>query len=82
MPCGIFIPKSWRLHSVLWALVLFEFPLTVANLALFGIASPNLYRSILRNEGAKMGFNSDDKTELYAAANHRPVNTPVVWKAS
>lgn len=74
-----FIPRQWRLQYVLYALILIEFPFTVANLALFGIASPNLYRSILRSEGAKMGFNSDGLTELYAAANYRPVKTPVVW---
>lgn len=74
-----FIPRQWRLHYVLWALIILEFPFTVANLALFGIASPNLYRTILWTEGGKRGFNSDPSTVLYAAANYRPVKTPIVW---
>jgi hypothetical protein len=79
MPCGIFIPRKWRLHRAVWALIVLEFPFTVANLALFGIASPNLYRTILWEEGGRMGFNSDPTTVLYAYANYRPVKIPVVW---
>lgn len=60
-------------------LLIAEFPFTVANLALFGIASPNLYRTKLWEEGALHGFNSSPKTILYAFANYKPVKTPVVW---
>ncbi|OSS46262.1 hypothetical protein B5807_08275 [Epicoccum nigrum] len=74
-----FIPREWRLARYVWFLILFEFPFTVANLALFGIASPNLYRTILWNEGGKMGFNSDTSTIVYAYANYKPVKTPLVW---
>jgi hypothetical protein len=81
MPCGCFIPRKWRLHKVVWALILLEFPFTVANLALFGIASPNLYRTILWAEGGRRGFNSDPSTVLYAAANYKPVKTPMVWSS-
>jgi hypothetical protein len=76
---GWFITRQWRLQWLLLALIIFEFPFTVANLALFGIASPNLYRTILWAEGGKRGFNSDPSTVLYAAANYRPVKIPVVW---
>jgi hypothetical protein len=74
-----FIPRHWRLPSVLWGLIIFELPFTVANLTLFGIAQPNLYRTILWKQGGDLGFNSDPTTVLYAAANYRPVETPIVW---
>ncbi|KAF2476379.1 uncharacterized protein BDR25DRAFT_252328 [Lindgomyces ingoldianus] len=76
---GFFIPRHWRFPKVIWALLILEFPFTVANLALFGIAAPNLYRTILWQEGGMHGYNSDPSTVLYAAANHRPVKTPLVW---
>ncbi|KAF2867093.1 hypothetical protein BDV95DRAFT_551355 [Massariosphaeria phaeospora] len=76
---GCFIPRDWRYPRAMWALMALEFPLTVANLALFGIASPNLYRTLLWAEGGRRGFNSDPTTVLYAAANYRPVDTPLVW---
>lgn len=61
--------------------MVFELPFTVANLALFGIASPNAYRSILWKEGGLMGFNSDPSTVVYAYANYRPVTIPLIWSA-
>lgn len=73
------IPRSWRLPKVIWLLMIVELPFTVANLALFGIASPNLYRSILWRVGGEMGFNSDPSTIVYAYANYRPVKIPLVW---
>ena len=74
-----FIPRTWRLPKIVWFLMIFELPFTVANLALFGIASPNLYRTILWKEGGKMGYNSDPTTIVYAYANYRPVTIPLVW---
>jgi hypothetical protein len=76
-----FIPKQWRLRNVVFALIILELPFTVANLALFGIASPDLYRTILWRIGGEMGFNSDPKFVLYAYANYRPVTIPLVWSA-
>ncbi|KAF2131833.1 hypothetical protein P153DRAFT_284863 [Dothidotthia symphoricarpi CBS 119687] len=76
---GIYIPRQWRLPRMVWFLIAFELPFTVANLALFGIASPNLYRTILWKEGGKMGYNSDPDTIVYAYANYRPVSIPLVW---
>lgn len=61
--------------------MIFELPFTVANLALFGIASPNLYRTILWSKGGELGFNSSPSTILYAYANYRPVETPLVWSS-
>ncbi|KAF2837811.1 hypothetical protein M501DRAFT_1025117 [Patellaria atrata CBS 101060] len=75
----VFIQKKWRFPKFVWGLVILEFPLTVAALALFGIASPNLYRTKLWQEGADLGFNSDPSIILYAYANYKPIDTPVVW---
>jgi len=61
--------------------MVFELPFTVANLVLFGIASPNSYRTILWREGGARGFNSDPSTVLYSFANYRPVATPLVWSS-
>ncbi|KAF2856503.1 hypothetical protein T440DRAFT_920 [Plenodomus tracheiphilus IPT5] len=77
----LLIPRTWRLSRIVWFLMVFELPFTVANLALFGIASPNLYRTILWKEGGRMGFNSDPSTILYAYANYRPVSIPLIWSA-
>ncbi len=68
-------PNKWPF----WGLVGLELPLTVALLALFGIAAPNLYRTKLWTDGATNGFNSSPTTGLYAAANYRPYTAPKVW---
>ena len=62
-----------------YTLLAIEFPLTVALLALFGIAAPDLYRKKLWQDGADNGFNSDPNTAIYAAANYRPYKTPMPW---
>ena len=76
---SFFIPREWRLSKVIWILLLLEFPFTVADLALFGIAAPNTYRTKLWKEGGEHGFNSDPSTIVYAYANYRPVKIPVIW---
>jgi hypothetical protein len=72
--------KRWRVPAlVLIILIRVEFPLTVATLALFGIADPDTYRTKLWGDGADNGFNSDPSAPLYAAANHLSLNVPLVW---
>src|SRR5271156_4782779 len=68
-------PNKWPFY----VLVVSEFPFTVALLALFGIADPDLYRTLLWQDGADNGFNSNPNAALYAAANYRPYTTPKVW---
>lgn len=68
-------PNIWPF----WVQLTLEFCLTVALLALVGIASPNLYRTKLWGDGADNGFNSSPTAGLYAAANYRPYTTPRVW---
>jgi hypothetical protein len=68
-------PNKWPFY----VLVVSEFPFTVALLALFGIADPDLYRTLLWQDGANNGFNSNPNAALYAAANYRPYATPKVW---
>lgn len=62
-----------------YGLIGIEFCLTVALLALTGIAAPDLYRTKLWQDGADNGFNSSPSAGLYAAANYRPYTTPKVW---
>ena len=68
-------PNKWPFY----AFVLLEGPFTVAILALFGIASPDLYRTKLWQDGSDNGFNSNPNAALYAAANYRPYTPPKVW---
>lgn len=71
----------WR-PAIFWTvigLVISEFPLTVAALALFGIADGNTYRSKLWQDGNLNGFNSSPTAALYAAANHQKYTTPLIW---
>lgn len=56
-----------------------EFPITIVMLTLTGIASHNLYRTLLWQDGADNGFNSAPNEALYAAANYRPFTAPMVW---
>lgn len=58
-----------------------EFPITVVILTLTGIASHNLFRSLLWQDGADNGFNSAPDEALYAAANYRPYTAPMVWSS-
>ena len=70
-------PNKWPFH----VLLILEFPFTVALLALFGIAAPDLYRTLLWQDGSDNGFNSNPNAALYAAANYRPYTTPRVWSS-
>ncbi|MCJ1363181.1 hypothetical protein MMC16_002288 [Acarospora aff. strigata] len=73
------ISRNWKLPKVLISLFALELPLTVAALALFGIASPDTYRTLLWKEGARHGWNSNPNEVIYAAANHRTLTVPMVW---
>lgn len=53
---------------------------TVPALALFGIASPDLYRTTMWQIGYQNGWNSDPREILYAYANYIPLpKIPFVW---
>lgn len=58
-----------------------ELPITIVILTLTGIASHNLYRTLLWQDGADNGFNSAPNEALYAAANYRAYTAPMVWSA-
>ena len=62
-------------------LILFvlELPLSIAALALYGIAQPDLYRTRLWQEGANHGWNSSPNEITYAYANYRPIPNPLSW---
>ena len=70
---------NWRQPKVFTWLCAAEFPMTVACLALFGIADPNTYRTKLWREGYLHGWNSDPADVIYALANYKPVDTPRPW---
>ncbi|USW47334.1 hypothetical protein Slin15195_G006530 [Septoria linicola] len=71
--------KEWRKPKLFVALLVVEFPLTVACLTLMGIAHPNTYRTKLWQNGFDQGLNSAPNSILYDAANWRPVHYPTVW---
>jgi hypothetical protein len=74
------LSRRWKWPKVLIALFVVELAGTVASLALFGIADPDLYRTRLWQVGSDNGFNSSPLQVLYAYANYRPIpKTPFVW---
>ena len=74
------IPRQWRTPKVILGLLVLEVPLTIAALALFGIAQPDLYRTRFWQEGADHGWNSNPNQLIYAIANYRPVTAPLPWR--
>jgi hypothetical protein len=75
-----YLSRKWKWPKVLIALMVFELGGTVAALALFGIADPDLFRTRLWQVGSDYGFNSSPLQILYAYANYRPIpKTPFVW---
>ncbi|KAJ5871357.1 uncharacterized protein N7529_003710 [Penicillium soppii] len=72
-------PKKHRNHKLVLWLMAGEFPITIVMLTLTGIASHNLYRTLLWQDGADNGFNSAPNEALYAAANYRSFTPPMVW---
>ncbi|GFN21473.1 hypothetical protein AtubIFM55763_006251 [Aspergillus tubingensis] len=80
-PLRDLFPTKWRNHNLMYILMTIELPLTVIILTLTGIASHDLYRTKLWQDGADNGFNSSPNERLYAAANHRSFKTPIVWSS-
>lgn len=73
------IPRQWRTPKVLVGLFVIELPLSIAALALFGIAQPDLYRTKFWQEGSDQGWNSNPNQLIYAAANYKSINAPLPW---
>ncbi len=75
--------RKWKWPKVLIALMVIEFAGTIAALAMFGIADPDLYRTKLWQVGFDHGFNSSPKQVLYAHANYRPIpKIPFIWSST
>ncbi|OAX83940.1 hypothetical protein ACJ72_01706 [Emergomyces africanus] len=74
-----YLPRKYRLPVLFKILIGIELPVTIAILALFGIAAPDLYRTKLWKDGASNGFNSGPEDKVYAFANYRPYSTPKPW---
>jgi len=73
------IPRRWRTPRAILSLFIVELLFSVAALALYGIAQPDLYRTRLWKEGSNHGWNSNPKEIIYAYANYRPIPTPLPW---
>lgn len=73
------IPRRWRTPRTIFSLFIIEVLLSVAALALYGIAQPDLYRTRLWKEGSNHGWNSNPNEIIYAYANYRPIPTPLPW---
>lgn len=78
----LYVSREWKWPKVLVALMVVEFLATVAALAFFGIATPDLYRTKLWQVGFDHGFCSSPDQVLYAYANYRPLpKIPIVWSS-
>lgn len=75
----VYLTRNWRKHNLFYILMAIELPITIVILTFTGIASHDLYRTKLWQDGADNGFNSSPDEVLYAAANHRPYKVPMVW---
>jgi Sec-independent protein secretion pathway component TatC len=73
--------KRWRFQKFLLGLMIFELPLTVAVLTLFGIADPDTYRDKLWLDGFINGFNSSPSQPIYDLVNGKSMVTPLVWSS-
>ncbi|KMU76002.1 hypothetical protein CISG_05487 [Coccidioides immitis RMSCC 3703] len=74
-----YLPRKYISPLAFKILIAVELPFTVAVLALFGIASPNLYRTKLWQDGADNGFNSSPDELVYRYANYEPYTVPRPW---
>ncbi|PIG88439.1 hypothetical protein AARAC_008179 [Aspergillus arachidicola] len=75
----VYLTRKWRKHNLFYILMAIELPITIVILTFTGIASHDLYRTKLWQDGADNGFNSSPDEVLYAAANYRPYKVPMVW---
>ena len=73
------IPRRWRAPRVIYILFGIELAFSIAALALFGIAQPDLYRTRLWQEGSDHGWASNPTEVIYAFANYKPIKTPLPW---
>jgi len=75
----MYLPRKYRTYKTVLVLMAAELPFTIAVLTLTGIASPDLYRTKLWQDGADNGFNSAPNEIVYAYANYRTYKIPMVW---
>ncbi|OJJ82095.1 uncharacterized protein ASPGLDRAFT_49496 [Aspergillus glaucus CBS 516.65] len=80
-PNLLYFPRNHRYHKVLLWLMAVELPFIIVILTFTGIASHDLYRTRLWQDGADNGFNSAPDEILYAMANYRPYKVPKVWSS-
>lgn len=79
---GLHFSRQWKWPKVVVGLMVAELMGTVGCLVLFGVASPNTYRTAMWQIGADNGFNSSPLQILYAYANYQPIpKIPMVWSS-
>ncbi|KAL8823941.1 MAG: hypothetical protein Q9191_005425 [Dirinaria sp. TL-2023a] len=81
LSCFSSIPRQWRTPKTIIGLFVLELCISIATLALYGIAQPDLYRTKLWQEGSLHGWNSSPSEIIYAYANYRPISTPLPWSS-
>jgi hypothetical protein len=74
-----FIPKRYWSYKAVLIMMAVEFPFILVILILTGIASHNLYRTQLWQDGADNGFNSAPNQIVYALTNGQSYTIPLVW---
>lgn len=77
--CYSAIPRQWRTPRTIYVLFAIELAFSIAALALFGIAQPDLYRTRLWQEGSDHGWASNPNEIVYAYANYKPMKVPLPW---
>lgn len=74
------VRRKWKSRKPVWFLMVGELLTMIPLLVLFGIAQPDVFRSLMWNIGYLEKLNSNPRIVLYALANHEPVPTlPFVW---
>jgi hypothetical protein len=63
----------------MWGLMIFELPLTISLLVLFGVADPDTYRDLLWQDGFDNGFNSNPSQPIFNLVNGGKMVIPLVW---
>ena len=78
--CLSSVPRKWKTPKLLVSLFVIELPFSIAALALFGIAAPDLYRTRFWQQGSDLGWNSNPNQLIYAYANYKPIKAPLPWR--
>ncbi|KLU81303.1 hypothetical protein MAPG_00394 [Magnaporthiopsis poae ATCC 64411] len=75
-----FVRRKWRSRKPLWFLMILQLAHLIPLLVLFGIAQPDVFRTLMWRIGYAEKLNSNPNTILYAYANFEPLpRIPFRW---